>query len=119
MKRKLIAIISLIAIPLLITIALFIFYLGVTNGKINLGLPSISKLEDYTPIQATKIYDKNGVLITELFTERRTITQLKDIPVDLQNAVLSIEDDNFFRHWGISPSGIVRAALSKKSSAEK
>ena len=112
MKRKYTTIVSLIAAPLIITMALGVFYLGVTSGKINLGLPSISRLEDYTPIQATKIYDKNDVLITELFTERRTITQLKDIPVDLQNAVLSIEDDNFFRHWGISPIGIVRAALS-------
>jgi len=112
MKRKHTAIISLIIAPLIITAVLFIFYIGVTSGRINLGLPSISKLEDYTPIQATKIYDKNGVLITELFTERRTITQLKDIPVDLQNAVLAIEDNNFFKHWGISPSGIVRATLS-------
>ncbi|MGA2091142.1 MAG: PBP1A family penicillin-binding protein, partial [Endomicrobiales bacterium] len=53
-----------------------------------------------------------GELITELFTERRTLTPLKEIPVDLQNAVLSIEDNDFFKHWGVSPRGIARAAMS-------
>jgi len=76
------------------------------------SLPSISALEDYTPSLVTKIYDCNGNLVTELFTERRTLTPLKDIPVDLQNAVISIEDNNFFNHWGISTKGIARAAFN-------
>jgi penicillin-binding protein 1A len=76
------------------------------------GLPSIASLEDYTPSLVTKIYDYKGNLITELFTERRTLTPLKEIPVDLQNAVISIEDNNFFKHWGVSTKGISRAALN-------
>lgn len=75
-------------------------------------LPSISALEDYTPSLVTRIYDRNNELITELFTERRTLTPLSDIPVDLQNAVLAIEDNDFFRHWGVSPRGITRAAVN-------
>jgi penicillin-binding protein 1A len=75
-------------------------------------LPSIAALEDYTPSLVTKIYDCKGALITELFTERRTLTPLKDIPVDLQNAVISIEDNDFFKHWGVSPKGIARAAFN-------
>ena len=75
-------------------------------------LPSVSKLEDYTPSLVTKIYDCKGQLITELFTERRSLTPLKEIPVDLQNAVIATEDANFFKHWGISPKGIMRAAFN-------
>ena len=49
-------------------------------------LPSISNLENYTPSIVTKIFDRNGKLITELFMERRVLVPLKDIPADLQNA---------------------------------
>ncbi|MEI8218718.1 MAG: transglycosylase domain-containing protein, partial [Elusimicrobiota bacterium] len=75
-------------------------------------MPSISSLEEYTPSLVTRILDCKGELITELFTERRTLTPLKEIPIDLQNAVLSIEDNNFFTHWGVSPRGIARAAMN-------
>ncbi|MBN1621248.1 MAG: PBP1A family penicillin-binding protein [Endomicrobiales bacterium] len=75
-------------------------------------LPSIHTLEDYTPSLVTRLYDINGELITEFYIERRTLLPLKDIPVDLQNAVLAIEDDKFFEHWGISFRGIFRAALN-------
>jgi penicillin-binding protein 1A len=76
------------------------------------GLPSITSLEDYTPSLVTKIYDYKGNLVTELFTERRTLIPLKEIPVDLQNAVLATEDDNFFQHWGVSLKGVARAAVN-------
>jgi penicillin-binding protein 1A len=73
------------------------------------NLPSIQQLGNYTPDLATKIYDKDNTLIAELFTERRVFTPIKDIPVNLQNAFISIEDNDFFKHWGISIKGIVRA----------
>ena len=72
-------------------------------------LPSISNLENYTPSIVTKIFDRNGKLITELFMERRVLVPLKDIPADLQNAFLATEDNDFYNHWGISTKGILRA----------
>ncbi|AKL98271.1 penicillin-binding protein 1A [Endomicrobium proavitum] len=72
-------------------------------------LPSISRLEDYTPNLSTKIYDKDNNLIAELFTERRVLVPINDIPVNLQNAFIAIEDNDFFEHWGISTKGIMRA----------
>jgi penicillin-binding protein 1A len=77
-----------------------------------LDLPDIDKLENYTPPLITKIYDVHGEIVTELFTERRTIIPLNDIPVNLQNSFLATEDEHFFTHWGIYPAGIARAALS-------
>ncbi len=80
--------------------------------KIIKDLPDIHTLETYTPSQVTKIYDYRGNVITELFTERRTLIPLKDIPADLQNAVIATEDSDFYGHWGISVKGIARAALN-------
>src|SRR5262249_49172584 len=79
--------------------------------RLVLDLPPIDTLEEYTPSLTTRIFDRNGELIGELFTERRELLSLQKIPVDLQNAVIAVEDDGFFGHWGISPRGMARAGL--------
>jgi penicillin-binding protein 1A len=75
-------------------------------------LPDIETLENYTPPVVTHIYDLHGQVITELFTERRTLIPLNEIPVNLQNAFLATEDEHFFAHWGINVRGILRATLA-------
>ncbi len=74
-------------------------------------LPSIDSLEDYTPDLITRIYDINNEVISEFFIERRTLVPLSEIPVDLQNAVISAEDTSFFKHWGIDIYGIFRSVF--------
>jgi penicillin-binding protein 1A len=73
------------------------------------SLPSIKQLENYTPNLSTKIYDKDNNLIAELFTERRIFIPINKIPLNLKNAFIAIEDKDFFKHWGISIKGIIRA----------
>jgi penicillin-binding protein 1A len=43
--------------------------------------------------------------------EQRHDVALDHVSRDLQNAVIAVEDDQFFRHWGISPRGIIRSAI--------
>ncbi len=74
-------------------------------------LPSTSTLVQYRPELVTEVYDHRGELINELFIERRTLVPLKEIPADLQNAIMAMEDTNFFNHWGMDISAIIRAAL--------
>ncbi|MDR0820476.1 MAG: transglycosylase domain-containing protein [Endomicrobium sp.] len=96
-----------------LTIVLIAAVLIIAVGKITANfidnLPSIKQLENYTPNLSTKIYDKDNNLIAELFTERRTFIPINKIPVNLQNAFIAIEDKDFFKHWGISIKGIMRA----------
>jgi penicillin-binding protein 1A len=84
----------------------FIFMLSLAKD-----LPSTESLVQYKPNLVTKIFDIRGELIDELFMERRTLVPLRDIPVDLQNAVLAIEDTNFFNHWGMDMFGVMRAFI--------
>lgn len=72
-------------------------------------LPSVQNLSNYTPSLVTKIYDNRGELVTELFVEKRSVLPFPQIPVDMQHAVLAIEDNRFYHHIGIDPRGIVRA----------
>ena len=77
-----------------------------------IDLPDIDTLQHYTPPLVTRIYDQNNEIISELYTERRTILPLSEIPVNLQNAFMATEDQNFFRHWGINVKGIARALIA-------
>ncbi|MCX5790769.1 MAG: transglycosylase domain-containing protein, partial [Elusimicrobia bacterium] len=74
-------------------------------------IPSIDKLDEYTPSLTTYVYDISNQVIAEFSVEKRAILPLSKIPVDMQNAVISMEDQNFFRHWGVSPRGIMRSLL--------
>ncbi len=72
-------------------------------------LPDIDILQEYSPPIITKLYDRNGKEFAEFYIERRVVTPITEIPVDLQNAILAIEDTSFFHHWGINPKRIVKA----------
>jgi len=88
-----------------------ILFSSVLMRKILSDIPSIDKLDEYTPSLTTYVYDINNQVIAEFSVEKRAILPLSKIPVDMQNAVIAMEDQNFFRHWGISPRGILRALL--------
>ncbi|MFA6435196.1 MAG: transglycosylase domain-containing protein [Elusimicrobiales bacterium] len=79
--------------------------------KILSDIPSVDKLDEYTPSLTTYVYDINNQVVAEFSVEKRAILPLSRIPTDMQNAVIAMEDKNFFRHWGISPQGIARALL--------
>ncbi|MEI7904688.1 MAG: PBP1A family penicillin-binding protein [Candidatus Firestonebacteria bacterium] len=74
-------------------------------------LPPLSELEGYKPSLASKIYDINDNLIAQLFVEQRTLVPLDKVPKTLQDALLAVEDENFYSHWGIDLTGIARAIM--------
>lgn len=88
----------------------FIYFVVYCITLIN-ELPSEDELKNFSPVLSTKIYDRNNVLITELFTEKRTWIEFKDIPEHVKLAVLAIEDHTFYHHWGINPKRILKAAI--------
>lgn len=78
-------------------------------------LPSPTRLGD-VPV-ATKIYDRNGTLLYDIFADQnRSPIPLAHIPKYLQQATIAIEDKDFYRHGGISPvGGMVRAIVASIS----
>lgn len=97
-----------------------ILMFGIIAGGTVVGAV-ISVLEDVPTIdpttinaldQTSTIYDSNGNLIEKIQAhEFRTIVKLSEIPVHLQQAFISIEDERFYEHIGIDPRGIVAAAV--------
>jgi penicillin-binding protein 1A len=94
------------------TLALVIIGAGSwSTRKLLSGLPPMAALEDYAPSLTTRVYDIKGGVVAELSIEKRALLPLAKIPVDLQGAVIAVEDDNFMHHWGISPKGMIRSAI--------
>ena len=60
---------------------------------------------------SSKIYDNKNELIADLGAERRVNAQSNEIPIDLVNAIVSIEDHRFFNHRGIDSIRIFGALL--------
>lgn len=73
-------------------------------------LPKLSNLSiSYIP-KSTKILDRNGNLLYEIYAnQNRTIVPLKMIPKKLQEATIAIEDKDFYKHDGFDLKGIARA----------
>lgn len=73
-------------------------------------LPPISLLSDSPPSLTTKIYDRHGTLLYQIYKdENRSLIRLQDLPDHLIKSTLAAEDKNFYHHFGIDPLGIIRA----------
>lgn len=70
------------------------------------------KIIDYKPRLSTQIYDRNGELIANLFEEEhRLYVKYEEIPPQVIEALVAIEDTSFFEHRGINFEAIFRALV--------
>ncbi|MDP2708808.1 MAG: penicillin-binding protein [bacterium] len=94
-------------------LAFFIFCLA---GYLWLShdLPDPNRLIERQVAQSTKIYDRAGqtVLYEIHGDEKRTMISLSDIPEDLKNATIAIEDKDFYKHGGFSVWAIFRTIVT-------
>jgi len=73
-------------------------------------LPSPETLTQREIHFSTKIYDRNGILLYNIYKdENRTPTTLSEIPLHVQLAILAAEDAQFYNHLGFSVKGMSRA----------
>lgn len=75
-------------------------------------LPSVDKLKDWRPPEATLIYDYKGRIFGDVAVQRRYYVPLKDIPLYVREAFISAEDRNFYSHFGIDPTAVLRALIA-------
>lgn len=80
-------------------------------------VPSPSELINREIASATKIYDKNGELLYDIYqNQNRTPIKLTDVPEHVKQATIAIEDKDFYEHSGFSVIGIARAAIDSITS---
>lgn len=81
-------------------------------------LPDVSSLQSYQPKLPLRIFTAEGNLIAEFGEERRIYVPFEEIPKDVKNAVLAIEDARFYEHSGVDYTGVLRAGLANFSKAK-
>lgn len=75
-------------------------------------LPALYDVEAYHPPGVTRFFARDGRLVAELTTERRTVIPLEQMPRALLEAFLAAEDQRFFDHGGVDVRGVIRAAVA-------
>lgn len=93
----------------IICIGAFAAY-GMVRGILK-SAPSLADLDTSPSASATTIYDAKGNEIQTLVMagSNREIVKFAELPKDLINAFVAIEDERFWTHNGIDPRGIARA----------
>src|SRR5574341_400581 len=81
-------------------------------------LPAPDALITRASPDTTKIYDRHGRLLYEILDPRagrRTRVSLNDVPRHLRQAVIAVEDANFYENPGVDAIGIARSAIQNLS----
>jgi len=87
--------------------------IGATAGLLlvySTDLPQVDQLEHYRPSSITELYDDQGRTIGSFSLQRRVVASYDDYPQVLRQSLISIEDKDFYRHWGINVWRIAGAA---------
>jgi penicillin-binding protein 1A len=95
---------------------------GATAGLLlvySTDLPQVEQLEHYRPSSITELYDDQGRVIGSFALQRRVVASYDDYPQVLRDALVSIEDKDFYRHWGVNVWRIAGAAYRDIESGGK
>jgi len=100
----------------LVFLAFSAFFLCIGIGALwvaTLQMPDLNTFATRVVTQSTKIYDRTGtILLYDVNTDvKRTVIPLSDISPNLQKATITIEDSDFYTHFGFRPTAILRAAI--------
>ena len=96
-------------------IAAILIVIG-TYFFIRTELPEINLVDESELQMPLKVFTIDGELIGEFGEIKRRATDYEDIPINIKNAFLAAEDDNFFYHQGISYKGLIRSFIRCLSS---
>lgn len=108
LKYGLIAGLTLIIAAFLAGGSLFAYYVS--------SAPKLSESK-LSSTNSSLIYDSSGNLIADLGSEKRESVTADNIPLNLVNAITSIEDKRFFKHRGIDVYRILGAAFNNFTSS--
>ncbi len=73
-------------------------------------LPQVTELEQFRPSTITQLYDDQERVIGQFSLQRRVIDTYNDFPKVLRDALISTEDKEFERHWGVDVWRVFGAA---------
>ena len=97
---------------------LSILFIGAGYLLVKPSLPEIDLVNEDVLQIPLKVFTSDGVLIGEFGDQKRRTIEYEDIPINLKNAFLAAEDDQFFKHHGIRIPSLIRAVYQMIKSGE-
>jgi penicillin-binding protein 1A len=76
----------------------------------SVNMPQMDELERYRPSTTTELLDIHGKVFGSFALERRVVVPYSELPPVLQDAIVSIEDKDFFTNGGLNLVRMVEAA---------
>lgn len=110
--------VALFVVLLIILIFTIVFYFKYGKRILELQaeaneLVSESTVETFRQNQTTIVYDQDGNVLTKLKNEKDVYyLEYEDIPYNVKQAMISIEDKNFINHSGIDYKACLRAVVA-------
>jgi 1A family penicillin-binding protein len=96
-------------------VAVLVVVLAVYISSLAADLKAQAKAFDLNKLEqmesASVILDRNGKIFGQIYVENRETVPYDQLPPDLINAVVAVEDAKFYQHHGYDLFGIIRAAL--------
>ena len=95
------------------TLVIIAAAIGAAGGALlvySTDLPEVTELEKYRPSSVTELYDDQGKVIGSFALQRRIVVGYDDFPKVLRDCIISTEDKDFDKHWGINLWRAVGAA---------
>ncbi|HON89645.1 MAG TPA: transglycosylase domain-containing protein, partial [Spirochaetales bacterium] len=111
-KRTILKVLLYICISLVVIFALTIgISVGAAIAEVKNTIANENFME-FDPALPSKVVDINGRVITQFYSdEKREIVSIKELPQHLIDAVITREDQSFWKHHGFTLRGYFRALL--------
>lgn len=95
-----------------VAIAGMVIYTGL-SAEIEDGIAALDSVGDRQTFETTRIFDRNGQLLWEIFGEgKRTRVPLEVVPQVLIEATIATEDDTFYENIGLDAPSLVAALIA-------
>lgn len=85
---------------------------AITNASANFFDELPDDFNVLEPSQISTIKASDGTQIAQFYAENRIVVPLSEISPTVQNAIIAVEDQRFYQHKGVDPTGIIRAVVS-------
>lgn len=84
--------------------------IGFNNWIIN-SLPDVKFLKNYQLTSTSRIYDRYGNYVTDIFLTRRLPVSIDTVPENIKNGFIAIEDKTFYRHHGFNFKRLIKVII--------